>query len=135
MHTYKTKQRSGIEELLKQHKGEHLTVDEIYALLTAQDNKVGKATVYRCLKKMIEQGVVKKYLFCGDKSARYEYQADNKSASYRLKCYHCGELTYLECDILNSLPEHIKEHHGFKLDTAQTVLMGCCEKCTKTVDG
>ena len=29
------------------------------------------------------------------------------------------------------LPQHIFEHHGFKLDAVQTVLMGCCSKCQK----
>ncbi len=126
--TYKTRQRHMIEELLKAHNGEHLTADGIVSLLEKNGNSVGKATVYRCLEKMIERGEVKKYLFGEGKSACYEYQ-NLPVLHYHLKCSVCGELTHLECEMLDRLPEHIFEHHGFKLDAVQTVLMGCCSKC------
>lgn len=128
--TYKTRQRLLIEELLKLHKGEHLTADEIVSLLESQGKPVGKATVYRCLEKLIERGEVKKYIFGEGKSACYEYQ-NQSDAQYHLKCSVCGELTHLECEMLDKLPQHIFEHHGFKLDAVQTVLMGCCSKCQK----
>ena len=128
---YKTKQRAMIEKLLKENSGEHITADKIVTLLNEKGCAVGKATVYRCLERMIEQGTVKKYAFGEGKSACYEYQGECSASHYHLKCNVCGELTHLECDLLNSLPEHVLEHHGFKLDTVQTVLMGTCEKCGK----
>ena len=128
---YKTKQRAAIEQLLKQHSGEHFTADEIIAELNKSGASVGKATVYRCLERMMEQGVVKRYAFNEDKSASYEYLPESSKASYHLKCCGCGEMTHLECDLLDTLPAHILEHHGFTLDAAQTVLMGKCEKCRR----
>ena len=128
---YKTKQRAMIEKLLKENSGEHITAERIVVLLNEKGYTIGKATVYRCLERMIEQGTVKKYAFGEGKSACYEYQGDNSKIHYHLKCSICGELKHLECDLLNSLPEHVLEHHGFKLDAVQTVLMGICEKCGK----
>ena len=127
--TYKTKQRAAIEAFLKEQAGKHLTADEISQALQQRGCAVGKATIYRCLERMIEQGVVKRYAFNEGDSASYEYHTDNAKIRYHLKCCGCGEMTHLECELLDSLPEHILEHHGFTLDAAQTVLMGQCEKC------
>jgi len=126
---YKTRQRAVIEQLLKEKAGEHLTADDIALILSRRGYSVGKATVYRCLDRMMEQGCVKKYSFGEGESARYEYHADAQPLRYHLRCSHCGELLHLECRELDKLPQHIFEHHGFTLDVSQLVLVGCCEKC------
>lgn len=128
---YKTKQRAVIETLLKEYCGEHLTAEEIVSILEKRGSPVGKATVYRCLEMLIKQGAVKKYVFGEDKSACYEYQLGMAIQHYHLKCSHCGELTHMECDFLDKLPEHVFEHHGFALDPSQIVMVGCCEKCAQ----
>lgn len=128
---YKTKQRTFIVELLKEYHGRHLTAEEIVTLLEQRKNAVGKATVYRCLERLIEQGEVKKYSFGEGKSACYEYHLEQQTPYYHLKCSQCGAVTHMECKYLDSLQEHVYEHHGFTLDAAQIVLFGCCEKCTK----
>ena len=127
---YKTKQRLIIEGFLKERAGEHLTADDIVFMLEQRGRPVGKATVYRCLERLMEQGMVKRYAFGEGKSASYEYQEEAEKGRYHLKCCGCGELTHLECELLDRLPEHILEHHGFTLDAGQTVLMGRCEKCS-----
>lgn len=128
---YKTRQRAMIEALLAEHSGEHLTADEVAALLRERGEAVGKATVYRCLERLIECGTVKKYLFGEGKSACYEYRAEAEHQCYHLKCSQCGALTHMECEFLDELPEHVLEHHGFTLDASQIVLVGRCEKCSQ----
>ena len=127
---YKTRQRAIVEQLLKEHTGEHLTAEMITALLAKNGESVGKATVYRCLERLTEQGTVKKYVFGEGKSACYEYCAGKPL--YHLKCSHCGELTHLDCEFLDELPEHVFEHHGFTLDASQIVLVGKCQKCSES---
>jgi Fur family ferric uptake transcriptional regulator len=128
---YKTRQRAVILELLKVHIGEHLTADEIATLLERYGRPVGKATVYRCLERLIAQGSVKKYQFGEGKSACFEYQSGIQPPHYHLKCAHCGALTHLECGYLDKLPEHVYKEHGFELDAAQIVLVGCCAQCAE----
>lgn len=128
---YKTKQRTFILALLKEHRGRHFTAEEIVVLLEQRGNAVGKATVYRCLERLIEQGNVKKYLYGEGKSACYEYQPEQHHAHYHLKCELCGALTHMECEFLDKLPEHVYAHHGFTLDAAAIVLVGHCARCTQ----
>ena len=126
---YKTRQRAMIEQLLKERAGEHLTADEITELLLSRGCRVGKATVYRCLDRLIERGEVRRYSFEGEKSASYEYQAGLTKPRYHLQCSKCGGIAHLECGVLDELPEHIMSHHGFRLDASQIVLVGCCQSC------
>lgn len=126
---YKTRQRAVVEQLLAEHTGEHLTAESIVSLLAEKGESVGKATVYRTLERLTEQGTVKKYLFGEGKSACYEYCAGKPL--YHLRCCECGELTHLDCEFLDELPEHVFEHHGFTLDSSQIVLVGKCAKCSE----
>ena len=127
---YRTRQRAVVLALLKEHHGQHLTAEEIVALLDARGSAVGKATVYRCLERLIVQGNVKKYCYGEGKSACYEYQPEEGHVHYHLKCAHCGALSDLECAYLDRLPEHVYAHHGFTLDAAAIVLMGSCAECS-----
>lgn len=128
---YKTRQRAVVLELLKAHSGEHFTAEEIVTLLERHGRPVGKATVYRCLDRLIEQGSVKKYQFGEGKSACFEYQPGPLPQHYHLKCAYCGALTHLKCGYLDKLPEHVYKEHGFELDAAQIMLVGCCAQCAE----
>ncbi len=126
---YKTRQRAVILELLRAHGGEHFTAEEIVTLLERYGRPVGKATVYRNLERLIEQGSVRKYQFGEGKSACFEYQPGPLPEHYHLKCACCGALTHLKCDYIDKLAEHVHEEHGFELDAAQIVLVGRCVQC------
>ena len=52
-HSYNTKQGELILNLIKSEEGKHFTADEIINLLAKEGKKVGKATVYRHLDKLI----------------------------------------------------------------------------------
>lgn len=127
---YKTRQRELIADLLMRHAGEHFTAAEITDMLLLEGAAVGKATVYRCLELMIAAGEVKKYAFGDGESACYEYQNKDEHLHYHLRCRQCGELSHMQCGYLDSLPQHVFEHHGFVVDPASLVLEGRCEKCS-----
>ena len=58
---YKTKQREIILGLLKDNYNRHMTADEVILFLQEQNTPVGKATVYRYLDCLVEQGIIRKY--------------------------------------------------------------------------
>lgn len=124
---YKTRQRAAILELLRARGGEHLTAKDIISELNRCGIPVGKATVYRSLQRLIEQGSVRKYNFGEGKSARFEYQPEPQN--YHLKCAYCGALIHLKCNYIDKLPEHVYQEHGFALDAEQIMLVGRCSQC------
>ena len=69
---YKTRQRALILQFLSDNRERHLSVDEVFDYLRAQQSPVGKSTVYRCLDRLVSQGRARRY-FRGD-GARACYQ-------------------------------------------------------------
>ena len=129
---YKTRQRALIEKILKENSGEHITVDEILNKLSAMGTPVGRTTVYRCLDRLMEYGVVKKY--CGEsgESACYQYMGNGECTEhFHLKCTECGKLLHIECDHITKLAEHIAQEHGFSVNKLKTTIYGICEDCAK----
>lgn len=129
--SYNTKQGELILSVLTSEKGRHFTADEIITRLAADGKKVGKATVYRHLDKLIRTGEVRKYIVEEGVSACYEYVGHNHDCKshYHLKCSSCGELLHVRCDFLDEVSEHILGHHGFTIEPQKTVLYGLCKNC------
>lgn len=129
--SYKTRQREQILNCLTENKTKHMTADDIVSWLKERKAEVGKATVYRALDKLIEEGKARKYISEEGKSACYQYVDDKGECHmhFHLKCVECGKLIHLECDYLSDLEQHILKHHKFVVDNTKTVLYGVCEDC------
>ncbi len=126
---YKTRQKSIIENAVKNSKQAHITVDSLVSELESVGEKVGRTTVYRCLERLNDEGIVRKYQTAGE-SACYQYISDEDCHEhFHLKCEDCGRLIHIECDRMADLSEHINAHHGFCVNKLKTVLYGLCEDC------
>lgn len=130
---YKTKQMAELKAFLQTVPGRHITVNEICEHFKEQGIAVGTTTIYRHLEKMVEEGVVAKYIVDKTSSACFEYIGEQKSESdvpcYHCKCEKCGKLIHLQCNEVESLREHIMVHHDFQIDSVRTVFYGICSNC------
>lgn len=129
---YKTKQRDLILQYLIDNKTNHVTVEDVVDHLKSTGTPVGKATVYRYLDKLVNQGDVRKYLL-EDSGACYQYAANNDACAFHfhLKCVTCKKLIHLNCNTMSGIEQHILAHHNFKIDSSKTVFYGQCEDCMK----
>ena len=132
---YNTKQHDEVLEYLRSMKGSHVTAADVYMhLAETLDHKIGQATVYRQLERLVEEGLADKYIIDQNTPACFEY-IDHEECGEGLcvhgKCLKCGKLFHLHCDELTSLREHLVEHHGFTPDFHHTVIYGLCEECRK----
>jgi len=128
---YNTKQKEKLISFLVSNKSKHTNVQEISAFLAAEGTPVGTATIYRQLDKLVENGMVRKYAFDGKTGACYQYIDESMECHehFHLKCLCCGKLIHLDCGHLGDISDHIAEHHGFIIDTSQTVFYGTCAEC------
>lgn len=126
---YKTKQKAALLDLFTENGSRHITAAEIVEKLSENGTKIGTATVYRHLDKLVSDGFLKKYIT--DSGACYQYGGDCDGNHFHLKCTVCGTLFHVDCDFLESLSPHILEHHKFKVDNTRTVMYGTCEKCSQ----
>ena len=127
---YQTKQGKALLEYLRKQGSRHVSVQEIAAGLT---EKVGTATIYRQLDKLVGQGQVQKFVNDGAPSC-YQYVGDDAKSCmqhFHLKCSSCGALIHLECEEMGRLSEHILREHGFRTDPLRSALYGTCADCLK----
>ena len=132
---YNTKHSNDILVYLQDNPGVHLTAQEICRHLNDIGKAVGLTTVYRQIERLVESGLVNKYVMDGSESACFEYlgndgQGRDKNC-FHCKCLECGKLIHLECDEVKHLLAHIEEEHGFKVDISKVTLYGICPDCQK----
>lgn len=129
--TYNTKQKKLIYDFLYTNSSTLLTCDEIFDGLKAQCTPVGKATLYRFLDMLVSSGDARKVLDDSKKSAAYQLLDKNLNCEshMHLKCTGCGSIVHLGCDFMNSVGEHILNHHNFTIDNSKTLIYGLCSKC------
>ncbi|MBQ4486715.1 MAG: transcriptional repressor [Oscillospiraceae bacterium] len=128
---YKTKQRELIIEFLRSSTDGHVTVNDVCGFLRDENHSVGQATVYRQLEKMVDEGIVTKYIIDQGSPACFEYAANSHvhGTCFHAKCDKCGKLFHISCDELEQLGEHLEEHHGFRINPLRTVFYGTCSSC------
>ncbi len=126
---YNTRPLELVKTVLREGNGTHMTADDIIKALRAKGEKIGAATVYRNLDKLLSQGLVRKYI--GGDSACYSFEGENCHRHFHLKCSSCGRLIHLECEHIDRLSAHIADEHGFSVDKSKTVLYGLCRECAQ----
>ena len=75
---YRTRQITELENYLCSMEGKHVTVSDICKYFKSQGISIGTTTVYRQLDRMVEQGLVAKYVVDGTSSACFEYLGHDK---------------------------------------------------------
>ena len=131
---YKTKQRAELTAYLMSMAGKHVTVADISEHFEKKSRPIGVTTIYRQLDKMVEEGLVNKYVIDGNSSACYEFidndhHHEGHISCYHLKCEKCGKLIHLHCEEIEGLMGHIEKNHSFSIDPKRTIFYGVCEDC------
>ena len=129
---YNTRQRSRLLEYMQAVPGEHFTAKDVCDYFQACGAPIGVATVYRQLERMVEEGLVNKYIIDANSPACFEYvdrQATCGEECFHCKCEKCGKLIHLHCEELVQIRSHLKEEHHFTMDPLRTVFYGLCEDC------
>lgn len=131
---YKTKQSRELLTYLRTTKGTHITAADVVAYFENQGKRIGLATVYRQLERLVDGGLVNKYYLAQGGGAQFEYvdkEEDCAPLCFHCKCQQCGTLFHLDCESLTHIQSHLLAGHGFTLDPIRTVFYGTCQSCSK----
>lgn len=133
---YNTKQKENLLAFLIRNKERHTNVQEISVFLSDAGTPVGTATIYRQLDRLVEQGLVRRYILDGKTGACFQYIENSGCCRehFHLKCVSCGKLIHIDCNYLSGVNKHIFEHHGFTVDSSQTVFYGRCGECSEAAE-
>ena len=129
---YRTRQQEALEEYFRTNPDSCVTADEIYLYFMNSGEKIGKATIYRCLDRMVENGEIKKFLSDGGEGAMYQLidGAGGCDRHFHLKCTCCGAVIHMDCEFMDEFERHIMEHHNFRVDNGRTIIYGLCGSCS-----
>ena len=126
-----TTQRSMVYDILTDNKNQHLSTEEVYALVKNKNPKMGIATIYRTLQLFEEIGLVYKHNF-DDGCSRYEILSPNSNEVHQhhhLLCKKCGKIIEVKEDLMNSLEEIIEKQYNFEILNHVVKFTGICSEC------
>ena len=123
-----TDQRKVIAKILSESKEmygskDHPDVDELHKRVTAIDDKISIATVYRTVKLFEEAGILTKHDFKSGK-ARYELNDDHN----HLIDIKTGEIIEFVDEEIEELQKKIADKYGYKLVDHKLELYGIKKK-------
>lgn len=111
---------------------EHLSVDQVAALLGPSQSAVHRATIYRTLDVLAELGVVSHLHTSG---AKTYHLATSPTGHEHLHahCRLCGTVVVIPADGLSVTSHRISQATRFQLDAQQSTLVGVCAKCIQSI--
>lgn len=125
--TYQTQQRKILIDYLQHHKNRKFTIEE---LMIEMHDAVPQSSMYRLMKKLSEEGMVRKSVRQGER--QYEYQIAEGKACHshlHLQCTGCGKVMHLSNETTKKAQQLMNGAEGFELDYEKTLLYGTCTEC------
>ena len=120
---YHTKQKSQIRDIFINNPNDNFTADKLMLLLTKNNTPVSKATLYRTLDFMFDNGDIDKNSSC------YLYKTCDNSNHIHFKCQSCGAILHIENPIVKQMDLKIEKEYGVLVDSTKTILYGICARC------
>ena len=129
--TRNTRQKRAIVARLEASGGVHVTAEGLCAMLRDDGNPVGQATVYRVLKTLETEGMVKRLFVSDNAGACYQYVGDRPECNqhYHLVCESCGGVLHVESRILERFIDEMHRDNGFSIDRKRLSFYGRCGDC------
>ena len=103
----------------------HPTALEVYEHVRAAHPSISKATVYRVLNRMAEQGTILR-IPVAEGAQHYDHQTH---PHYHVCCDVCGRMDDVEMPPLGDLCDAVKERHGYQLTDYTVLFRGRCGDC------
>ncbi|MBI4295424.1 MAG: transcriptional repressor [Chloroflexi bacterium] len=105
---------------------DHISAEEIHALVSAKYPQVNISTVYRTLDLLKELGLVTETDLGG---GRVSYHPAHRGRHHHLVCQKCGAAIELEDNLLTPLKEALQQRYGFRADLRHLAIFGRCARC------
>ena len=121
-----TPQRTAVLEEIIKDKG-HRESEEIYLALKKKGQHVSRATVYRTMDILVNNGFARK-MNLGDGRARYESKVNSPHHDH-LVCMDCGLIVEFMDQQIEDLQDKIAIQYNFQLKRHIHQLFGLCKKC------
>jgi Fur family ferric uptake transcriptional regulator len=110
---------------------EHLSADEVALRLESADPGVHRATVYRTLDVLTDLGVVSQVNTTTGANVYHFASSPAGSEHLHAHCRVCGSVVVIPADSLAEVATRVSHLTGFRLEPAQSTLVGLCADCAE----
>ena len=117
--------RLKILDLFEQSNKRHMTAEEVYRLLSAEDLDIGLATVYRVLTQFEQAGLLIRHHFDSDKAVFELNQGDHHD---HLVCLQCGKVEEFLDNEIEKRQHRIAKERGFSIRDHSLQIYADCIK-------
>ncbi len=122
----RSSKRERILETFLQQEG-HLSADDLFGLVRSKHPGIGRATVYRTLQWMVDQGLARKVDF-GEGRSRFE-PTYHHPRHFHLICEKCHRSSEFLSSDIETLMDEIASARNFDAKQAVVQIIGLCDEC------
>src|ERR1700704_2767764 len=108
---------------------EHVSGEDLYRLVRAQDPTVGQTTVYRTLRLLTDAGLAREVRF-GDGRAHYEHNYKHEHHDHMI-CSECGKIIEFYSAELEAIQDAMAAKHRFEVTQHLLRIIGICAECRR----
>jgi Fur family ferric uptake transcriptional regulator len=117
--------RLKILDIFRQGTRRHMSAEDVYKELLADNHDIGLATVYRVLTQFEQAGLLKRSNF---ESGKAVFEMDEGSHHDHLVCLQCGRVEEFFDPEIEKRQQRIAKDRGFALQEHALSLYGNCSK-------
>lgn len=121
-----TAPRLKILNLFENSPQRHLSAEDVYRLLIAEDMDVGLATVYRVLTQFEQAGLLVRHHF---ETGKAIFELNQGHHHDHLVCLKCGLVEEFFDEEIERRQDQIASQHGFRVESHSMYLYGLCKNC------
>lgn len=108
---------------------EHPTAEWVYRQARRRLPRIGLGTVYRNLKKLVDEGSIREIHTGGGHPARFD---GNTGRHYHIRCLGCGRVNDLPISVETRLEEQAARAVNYRILGHQVEVLGVCPGCQQT---
>ena len=117
--------RVKILEILENSEARHVSAEDVYKQLLANDEEIGLATVYRVLTQFEGAGLVERHQFDGGHSV---FELNRGTHHDHIVCIRCGKVEEFVDESIEKRQREIATNKGFEIADHSLVIYGECKK-------
>jgi Fur family transcriptional regulator, ferric uptake regulator len=117
--------RMKILEVFQHRRQRHMSAEDVYRELLADNHDIGLATVYRVLTQFEQAGLLKRSNF---ESGKAVYELEEGSHHDHLVCLQCGRVEEFFDAEIERRQHRVAEERGFQLQEHALALYANCTK-------
>ena len=122
-----TQQREAVAQTVFSATG-HLSVEDIERRLREEEERIGKATIYRTLDLLVKSKLVEEHDF-GEGFKRYEHRLSRQPVHEHLICLECGRVTEFRSEEVERVESRVANEYGFAPARHRLEIYGLCRDC------